>query len=359
MSESVYEKLRERLNSLSMGYPKTESGVEIRILKRIYTEDEAALALQLKLLPETPEIIAPRIGMNKDELAAKLYALSKKGGIYRSRRGDSLAYGILPYAPGIYEFQVRNLDREFAEMQEEYSRQGFSKEMFGTKTPYFKVVPAEREIPLQLEVFPYERVSNIIERATRLAVADCICRIEKKLLGEGCEKPVNACMMFSEIADFYIENGLAREVSREEAKKILDEAEEAGLVHCSMNTFADHRAICNCCGCCCGILRGLNEYKFPAAVAVSNFYAEVDPDSCTACEVCIERCQVEAITCDGDYAVVAKERCIGCGLCVSPCPSASISFLRKSEEEFTEPAARDIPNLMMTISKEKNRPFTI
>ena len=358
MAENVYEKLRERLDTLAMGYPKTDSGVEIKILKKIYTEEEAGLALELKLLPETPDKIASRTGSDEAELADKLYALSRKGGIYRTRRGESLAYSILPYVPGIYELQLGNLDKEFVELHEEYTRQGLIKEVFTSEKPYFKVIPTEKEIPTQLEVFPYESVAGMIERATKVGVADCICRVEKKLLGEGCDKPVNACMMFSEIADFYIENELAREVSKEEAKKLLDEAEEAGLVHCSMNTFSDHRAICNCCGCCCGILRGINEHNHPEAVAKSNFYAEIDADSCTACEICVDRCQVEAITCDDDYAVVAKERCIGCGLCVSPCPSESISFLRIPEEEFGEPS-KNIPNLFMDISKEKDRPFTI
>ena len=357
MSESVYEKLRERLDTLAMGYPKTESGVEIRILEKIYTEEEAALTLKLKLIPETPESIAERTGTDEKELTEKLYALSMKGGIYRNRRGESLAYSIMPYAPGFYEFQLGNMDREFAEMQEEYSREGFAKELFASEKPYFKVIPSGQEIPTELEIFPYESVADMIKRATRLAVADCICRVEKNLLDEGCDKPVNACIMFSEIADFYIENGLAREVTREEAQKVLDEAEEAGLVHCSMNTNSDHRAICNCCGCCCGILRGITEYEFPSAVAKSNFYAEIDPDDCTACEICAERCQVNAITCD-DYAVVDKERCIGCGICVSPCPTEAISFIRKGEEEFEEPS-QDIPHLMMDISREKNRPFTI
>jgi len=358
MAESIYEKLQERLNGLSMGYPKTESGVEIRILKRIYTEDEAELAQALKLLPETADQIASRLGADEAETADRLYALSKKGGIYRSRRGDSLAYSIMPYAPGIYEFQLGQMDREFAEMHEEYSKEGFAKEIFSSERPYFKVIPAIKEIPAKLEVFPYESVSDMIDRATKVAVADCICRVEKKLLGEGCDKPVNACMMFSEIAEYYVENGLAREVSKEEALKVLDEAEEAGLVHCSMNTYADHRAICNCCGCCCGILRGMTEYNLDTAVARSNFYAEIDPDTCTACEICVERCQVGAITCDGDYAVVARERCIGCGICVSPCPTESIAFNRKPEAEFGQPS-KDIPNLFMDISKEKNRPFVV
>lgn len=39
--KDIYERLRERLNDLATGYPATESGVEIRILKRLFTEEEA------------------------------------------------------------------------------------------------------------------------------------------------------------------------------------------------------------------------------------------------------------------------------------------------------------------------------
>lgn len=358
MAEDVYEKLRERLDSFFIGYPKTEGGVEIKMLQKVYNEEEAELALQLKLLPETAEQIAERLGMDKKELADKLYALSKKGGIFRSRRGDSLAYSISISEAIFGTFRLGDVDKEFAEMSEEYGQEAYLQEMCGSERPYLRVVPTEKEIPAQLEVYPYERVSDMIDRANKVSVMDCFCRTENKLLGKGCDKPVNVCMTFSEAAEYFIENGIGREISKEEALKLLDEAEEAGLVHCSMNTFSEHRIICNCCGCCCGFLRGLNDFKITTAVAKSNLYAEVDQNKCTACGTCVDRCQVGAITCEGDYSVMTKELCIGCGLCISSCQSAARSFIRKSEEEWELPS-EDLPNLFMDISKGKNRPFTL
>jgi hypothetical protein len=44
----VYEALREHLDSLPAGFPATESGVEIRILKRLFSPEEAELARHLR-----------------------------------------------------------------------------------------------------------------------------------------------------------------------------------------------------------------------------------------------------------------------------------------------------------------------
>jgi len=41
----VYEKLRERLDMFPQGFPKTQSGVELEILKNLFTEEEAKIAL--------------------------------------------------------------------------------------------------------------------------------------------------------------------------------------------------------------------------------------------------------------------------------------------------------------------------
>ncbi len=114
--------------------------------------------------------------------------------------------------------------------------------------------------------------------------------------------------------------------------------------------------ICNCCGCCCGVLRAVNQHNIPTAMTKSNYYAKVDPELCTGCESCVDRCQVNAIRVQDGSATIDKARCIGCGLCVSTCPTDSVSLVHKGKDDlsviFPDPMA-----LVQAIGKEKGKAF--
>jgi hypothetical protein len=130
---------------------------------------------------------------------------------------------------------------------------------------------------------------------------------------------------------------VGRVIGKEEAYDVLRKSEAAGLVHLTWNVESGHYFICNCCGCCCGVLRSINELGM-SDVVNSNYYAQIDPDRCIACGVCKdERCQVSAIEARQDVYGVIRERCIGCGLCISACPSEAIQLVRKSPAQITPP----------------------
>jgi NAD-dependent dihydropyrimidine dehydrogenase PreA subunit len=95
--------------------------------------------------------------------------------------------------------------------------------------------------------------------------------------------------------------------------------------------------VCNCCGCCCGVLRGVTEFGIPGSVARANYFAVIDPDECALCGVCIERCQVEAISEEGDGVVVDRAQCIGCGLCVSGCSVNAVRLEKRPDTELVHP----------------------
>jgi electron transport complex protein RnfB len=232
----VYERLRDRLDMFPQGFAKTESGVELEILKRLFTPEEAEITLDLRPLPEKLSDIAQRAGKDEKKLGEILYDMSKRGLVMRYRAPDKeMYYFLIPWIVGIWEFQLNNLTRENVELFERYYKEGMVPSWKDRKTGGFRVIPVEKEIQGGTEVQPYEQVSQIIEKHTRFAVADCICRKERKMLGEGCDKLMEACMSFGPAADFYIENGLGREITKEEAKDILRKAEEEGLIHCSTN----------------------------------------------------------------------------------------------------------------------------
>jgi NAD-dependent dihydropyrimidine dehydrogenase PreA subunit len=332
---NVYERLRERLDMFPQGFPKTESGVELEILQHLFAPNEAEIMLDLRPFPpENVAAIAERTGKDKAELEETLYEMSRRGLIMRYKAPDNeLYYALIPWVVGIWEFQLNNLTPENIKLYERYFEEGMVPLQRNRKMGGLRVIPVEQEIEGSTEIQPYEKVSQIIESHTRFAVADCICRKEARMLGKGCDKLLEACMSFGASADFYIENGMGREISKEEAKKILLKAEEDGLIHCSLNSAGNKAFICNCCGCCCKSMANVTKYGNLQAIVRSNYYATKDQETCTTCGTCVERCQVNAIKFENDYTVIDRDRCIGCGLCASTCPTGSITMVHKSPQE--------------------------
>ena len=232
----VYEKLRERLDMFPQGFVKTKSGVELQILKRLFKPEEAEIMLQLKPMPEKLADIAQRAGKDEKKLGDMLYDMSRRGLINRWRApNDDMYYFLVPWAIGIFEFQLNNLTKENVELFEKYYEEGMAPSWSNRKAGLVRVIPVQKEIEGRTEIQPYEKVSEIIEKHTKFAVADCICRKSARIQGHGCDKLLEACMSFGPAAEFYIENGIGREITKDEAKKILEKAEEDGLIHCSTN----------------------------------------------------------------------------------------------------------------------------
>lgn len=133
--------------------------------------------------------------------------------------------------------------------------------------------------------------------------------------------------------------------------RILETAEEAGLVHLTPNTADKMGFICNCCSCCCKMLGAVTMLKATASHPVSNFHASVNYDDCTACGLCEDRCPTKAIAMD-DVAIVDRRLCIGCGLCASECPTEAINLVRKIDSIEPPAGAKD---LALKIAQEKDR----
>ncbi len=335
--KDVYRKLQEHLDSLPVGFPATKSGVEIRILRHLFTEEEARMACHLTPFAASAEQIAQKSGHTPAEAEKLLEQMGRKGLIFTSRKGGKSTYRAAWFAIGIFEHQVTRLTKEFYQDVEQYIEEGLRDEIVSAQTPQLRVVPVETSFDSKMEIAPYDSVRELIKQQSKLVVAECICRKGSKLKGEGCGKPLETCLVFSTGAFYYLENGLGREISQEEALEIIDKAEEAGLVLQPGNAQKTFN-ICACCGDCCEILKNLKKFPKPSEMVASNYYAQIDADSCSSCETCIDRCQMDAITVP-DTAVVDLDRCIGCGLCVTTCPSEAITMKQKEESELTVPPA--------------------
>jgi electron transport complex protein RnfB len=337
MSEDGYKKLAKVLDTLPNGFPESDNGVEIKILKLIFTPEDAEVFCDMRLSFETADQIAERTGRSLDGLNDHLRKMWGKGQIFGVDFGEVTLYKIAPWVFGIFEFQLKRMTKEFAVLCKEYEKT-FGPQFFQSKVPLMNVVPVEKEFSSNEVTMPFEQVSSIIEKGKSFAVNDCICKKEHELLGERCDKPMEVCLAIAPIPNFFDDHPLkARPISKEEAYDILKMSEEAGLVHLTSNIERGHYYICNCCSCCCGVLRGVNEYGGAKAVN-SNYYAVIDAEECVSCGVCMdERCQVHAIEEKDEVYAVIEDKCVGCGLCVSTCPSDAISLIRKNAEDIVLP----------------------
>ena len=328
MAKDIYERLAQHLDDLPAGFPRTESGVEIRILRRLFTPEDAKLAVHLTPILEEPRVIARRAKIPVVEAARRLEKMFEKGLIFGlHRKNKPPLYMAEQFVVGFWEGQVNKLDRELIQDAEEYLSTYFDQSSWWA-VPQLRTIPVGKSISTQSEVMPYERAEELVRGQRTFAVGNCICRQEKRLLGEGCDKPEESCLSFGTAARINVRTGRARKISMEEALAILQRAEEVGLVLQPANA-KKALFMCTCCGCCCGVLRSLKRYPEPASLVSSSFIASLNADTCTGCGTCVERCQMEAIHLTDSTAALDLKRCIGCGLCVSTCPSDSLSLVRK------------------------------
>ena len=215
MTQDIYESLAVHLDGLPGGFPRTESGVEMRILKRLFTEDEAALACRLRAMPEPVERIAKRTGLPPEELSDKLYRMSIKGLVFRADTPEGPRYMAAQYVVGIWEYQVNDLDEGLIKDMNEYIPHLIDP-FLKLKTKQLRTIPIGASLDGQGAVMPYEEARKLIEQQNKIVVAPCICRREHSMIGKGCGKLAEACLIFSGAAHFYEKNGLGRPISREE-----------------------------------------------------------------------------------------------------------------------------------------------
>jgi ferredoxin len=335
MNENPYKQLAQRLDTLPNGFPATADGAELRILEYLFTPEEAGLAAQLRLPLESPEAIAVRVGTDPKELRSMLKEMSRKGLIRAGKTEEGLGYGLLPFVVGIYEYQIGRIDTELARRFEAYYHQAFS-EMLALEPKFHRVVPVGETVRNDMEVRPFESAATILESAQAWGVLDCICRVQKKLIGDPCEHPIDVCMTLSPRPGAYDGNPVIRALTKEEAYGVLRQAADAGLVHSVSNSQDGTWYICNCCTCSCGILRGMAEMGIANVIARSAFVNTVDPEVCVGCETCVEYCQFGALSLrpEDPYVQIDQVRCVGCGVCVPACPDGALSLMRRPEAEI-------------------------
>jgi len=340
VSEFVYDRLIDTLVRLHGAIPIHKCAEFTALIEELFTPDEAELAAALPPGMQPLEVISKHVNRPVESIKPLLESMANKGLVLHRLRDDHPEYKLMAVLPGFFEFQFMKggkteHDRKMARLFKNYfdklaeRTKGAPPELLKKLTPFSRVIPVEKEVAGGSQIQPYEIVSQYIRNADSISVSTCYCRHFAELLGDPCHKPKRNCMAFGPNAKFIHERGYGQLVSKEEALKILDEAEKAGLVHMSSNTAKYIDFICNCCACHCGILKSFQTSDVSPLGAVSSFRLKINQEACTGCGDCLARCPTKALAINDAVVRLDARRCIGCGLCSSACPSEALSMERR------------------------------
>ena len=358
-NEQVYVKLQKHLDNQAVGFPASRSGAEIKILKRIFTLQEAEIACCLNYKFEPVEKIfgsAGHLADSTEELIKCLDRIHKKGGIESKIENGKIHYRNAPLVVGMYEFQLKRLSPEFIKDFNEYtSSNNFGIAFLSTKLPQLRTIPVSKSIQPQHNVSTFDEVTPLLQQAEEpFVINECICRKKKSMEGKPCTVTdrQETCLATGSMARMALHSGTGREISRDEAMSIIEQNQKQGLVLQPSNT-EKAEFICSCCGCCCGMLGVHKILPKPLDFWATNFYAVVDRDTCEGCGACGKRCQVGAVSVSfkKQPAVVDLDRCLGCGVCIPSCPTQSITLMKKTAEIRPPRTWEDLHEIIMAGKK--------
>ncbi len=358
--DKIYRDLQIHLDEQTIGFPATESGSDIRLLKSLFDVEQAKATLYVSYKAEPVEVIyecTNKMELSMEELERDLDSTARRGMIGRTQKNGKDHYFTIPYVVGMVEAGARNPTPEFVAASQEWGEESeFWSIFIGTKISQMRTIPVEESIVPEHNVGTYDEIRQIIEKSDGpFAAFGCVCRDGAAARGEPCQKTSrkDTCFAMGDGIKKAIDEGFLRGLSKEEALGVLCMNEEDGLVLQPANAI-NPDFICSCCGDCCGILQLQKAVPNPSSFWSSNFFAEVDSDLCSGCETCVERCQVEAMKMDEEKGIsyVNLERCIGCGNCVPTCPSEAIKLVKKDNEQIPP---KDYAEMIEVIMEAKNK----
>jgi electron transport complex protein RnfB len=355
--ERAYRALQKHLDRQPVGFPATRTGADLRFLRRMFTPEEARLALHLSYRPSALSAVMETAGteFSEEKVGELLESLLMKGSIGFKEVDGEGRWLLHPLVIGMYEAQDGRPTRSFLKDAGAYMRTfAFGKSLLSASPSQMRTIPINASIPVDHPVATYDQVTSIIENSPGpFVILPCICRESSSLQGKSCQvtEREETCMGMGSMASMILHRGGGREIDRTEALEILRQNQEEGLVLQPSNA-KDPEFICSCCGCCCGMLQMQKMLPHPVDFWTCSFRAEVETGKCTGCGICVKRCQVGAVTLKGspERAVIAATRCIGCGLCVPTCPSKALSLVPREEDKVPP---EDTEDLYETIMKNR------
>ncbi|MBN2466802.1 MAG: 4Fe-4S binding protein [Deltaproteobacteria bacterium] len=360
MEPDIYRELMTHLGKVGIGYPQIDGFLDV--LKKTLTVEEAEVALGLptRLPPlEVEEVdkIAQRLKRPIEEVERILENLAEKGFLYkRQMSSGKTGYAFIQIGFGIpqiffWKREVSDIAKDIARPLGKYVVKATPQNRGTEKVRFYRYVPVNKAIDHTLQaVYTYDMMTEVVNRARKIAVVHCPCRqIGRLLANRECSHSVEVCLKFNELAEFVLEKGLGREITKEEALEIIRKSEEEGLIHFVDNCQEEIQNCCNCCSCCCWTVMPIKKRLVPRDYIMATYYLRTtDTDLCTGCGQCAEDCPLEIITMEDDLPVVDESICIGCGVCLLHCPTDAAQLKKKDD---TEPA-KDFQTLHQTAIQE-------
>jgi Pyruvate/2-oxoacid:ferredoxin oxidoreductase delta subunit/predicted transcriptional regulator len=327
--KSVCEQLAEQI-----GAP--DSTILPQIFALLTDEKEARLLLAAAP-PAAVDELAEKTGLGAAEIAEMVDSLFHKGLVLKSKKPDGIRYYRVRHVLQLHDATAVATDapRELFALWKQFMAtewDGYTRQLESVLPgAVMRVIPINTSFEPNAQVLVFDDVRSLVNGARNLAVTRCSCRA----IDGACGKPLDVCLQLDRAADYAIERGTGRQITKDQATEILRECARQGLVHVSENKRSAGQVICNCCSDCCvnwaSIRTGTGKL-----IAPSRFRAIVDPDECNGCEECISSCFFNALSPANGGAVVAveAERCMGCGVCQVICPLDAVHLHAVRPEEF-------------------------
>ena len=349
-ADREYRLLQQRLDRYVTGAP--DSPTLMKILRLLFSPEEAELARQIPGRPTPLSVLSAKLGIPGDELAEKMTEMARRGVIFDLEHGGEHYFSLPPVVIGFFEFTFMRAREELpmaelAGLFDEYMTEDdrFARAVFQGETQVGRSLVREEALPEDgpTEVLDFERASRVVGSASAIGVSLCVCRHKASHLGKACQRPQRCCLSLNYSAEAMIRMGNAEPVSADEAMRILADCKEAGLAQTGDNVRRKVAYLCNCCGCCCGMIEAIKRFDIRGAIASSNWIMEVDPSRCKGCGKCAAACPVGAIAIaersEGQRtrkgAVCDQTLCLGCAVCYSACKSGGVAMKPRQSRVFT------------------------
>ncbi len=219
------------------GVDAPESEYLMPMLESYYTPEEAEFLTGFPLGWKTIEQIAETKNMDPADLAPKLKNLSERGAVVQSFRKDMVRYRLadllFTFMRGrLWDGKTDGPMKDTAPWFNKYFPEFFEQFKYDQERG-LRTIPISQTIEPGTQVLPFEEIVQVIDDREYYTVSACPCRQRYELDPDyqDCSHPKEVCLHFDDLGRYCVENGLGREITRDETLAILKPSADAGLVH--------------------------------------------------------------------------------------------------------------------------------